>query len=104
VNDGAVSDAWTSLKLRHQVSINAPKIVTLNDLLTPKQHPVNWRIKTQEKLGQATAEVVQNELSIAKPYLKLVLVLPVTQDEFIQDEILLRSVVDLTFAAPGILR
>jgi hypothetical protein len=47
-----------------------------------------WR----DKRRHATDEVIQDEMPPAKPMRKLVLVLPVTRDAMIQDEIILRRV------------
>lgn len=52
----------------------------------------------------ASSEVIQDERPPATPALKLVLWLPVTRVSMIQDEIRLRRLARLTFAAPGVTR
>lgn len=59
-----------------------------------------WRRKRR----LASSEVIQDERPSAKPALKLVLWLPVTRVSMIQDEIRLRRLAGLDFAAPGVTR
>lgn len=49
-------------------------------------------------------EVIQDEIPLAKPVVKLVFWVPVTRLSLIQDEITLRRIVGSTFAAPGVSR
>jgi hypothetical protein len=46
--------------------------------------------------------MIQDEIPPAKPMLKLVVWLPVTHFSMIQDEIILRRLTGLTFAASGV--
>ena len=50
------------------------------------------------------SEVIQDEIPLSKPVVKLVFWVPVTRISMIQDEITLRHVVGSTFAAPGVSR
>ena len=59
-----------------------------------------WRQKRRSVGGG----VIQDEIPPAKPLLKLVLVMPVSKDTMIQDEITLKRVDRTTFAAPGVSR
>jgi hypothetical protein len=55
----------------------------------------------KEQRQKRHREVIQDEIPPAKPYLKLVLVVPGRNLSVIQDEIILRRVDKTTFAAPG---
>jgi hypothetical protein len=48
--------------------------------------------------------VIQDEIPLAKPVVKLVFWVPATRLSMIQDEITLRRVAGSTFAAPGVSR
>ena len=55
----------------------------------------------KEQRQKRRREVIQDEIPPAKPYLKLVLVVPGGNLSVIQDEIILRRVGKSTFAAPS---
>lgn len=59
-----------------------------------------WRLK-QRYRGPA---MIQDEMPMAKPVVKLVFLVPVTRLSVIQDEITLRRIAGNTFAAPGVPR
>lgn len=58
----------------------------------------------KEWRGKRRVKVIQDEISPAKPVVKLVFLVPVTRLSMIQDEIRLRRVAGSTFAAPGVSR
>lgn len=58
----------------------------------------------KEQRQKRRREALQDEIHSAKPYLKLVLVVPGRNLSVIQDEIILRRVGKSTFAAPGVSR
>ena len=59
-----------------------------------------WR----KKRRQAMAKVIQDEIPLAKPVVKLIFWVPATRLSMLQDEITLRRVAGSTFAAPGVSR
>jgi len=60
-----------------------------------------WRARRKSSLGNTGPEMIQDKIPLAKPLLKLILLIPGDKEGMIQDTIVLKRQSRCTFAAYG---